>query len=285
MVILSCVVCYRNTFKTLFALYCMKDSSNKFYDKKFYSNNYPHSYYSAKEVVPIIIKTLSPNSVVDLGCGSGTWIKVFQEEGVKKTLGIDFHNAKTLIPKKYFLKHDLRKTLKLNEKFDLAISFEVAEHVETKYSETFVDNLVNLSDIILFGAATPKQEGENHINEHWHIFWISLFEKRGYVAIDLIRPYILLNERVSMDYRQNPILFVRKNILERDALKFIPYFDKSKQLLFRKSYAKQLSFKHRVAYRINNQIFGGLFNSIIDMLFLKKFFGDITSIDVKGLKK
>ena len=40
-----------------------------------------------------------------MGCGSGTWIKVFKEFGVKEVLGIDFHNVKPIISEKEFFKH------------------------------------------------------------------------------------------------------------------------------------------------------------------------------------
>lgn len=263
----------------------MKDSDNSFYDEEFYfKNNYSNSYGSAKEVVPIVTKILNPKSVVDLGCGSGTWIKAFDEEGVKKVLGIDFHNVKTIIPKNKFLRHDLRTPLNIKGRFDLAMSLEVAEHIETRYSDIFVNNLVKLSDTILFGAATPKQEGENHINEQWHNFWVDKFEKHGYVAIDLIRPKIIFNDKISYDYRQNQILFVKESLLKKNPLKFIPYYDKKRQLMFRKSYAKQFSPFIRLAYRINAQIFGELFNSIIDKIFLRKFFGDMTSVDIQQIK-
>ncbi len=255
----------------------MNDSNNQMYNEDFYNLNYKSSYDSAKEVVPIIMKRLRPKSVVDLGCGSGTWLKVFQQNKVDNLLGIDFHNERTIIPNDIFLKYDLRKQLKIERRFDLAISLEVAEHIETKYSELFVKNLTQLSNVILFSAAIPKQEGENHINEQWHNYWIKLFQKKGYVAIDFIRPHILLNEKVSMDYRQNMILFVNKETLQKNPTQFINYFDKSKQLLFRKCYAKQLSYKYRVIYRINNQVFKGLFNGFVDKLFLKRFFGDMTS--------
>ncbi len=253
---------------------------NKYYDEDFYKTNYTPSYNSAKQIVPMIMKRLKPQSVVDVGCGSGTWIKVFNENGIKDSLGIDFHDENIIIPKNNFLKHDLRKKLNLDNRFELAISLEVAEHIETKYSQLFVDNLVSLSDIVLFSAATPKQEGHNHINEQWHNYWVRLFRDRGYIAIDLIRPLIILNDSIESDYRQNIILFVKYQKLQDNPLNFINYFDDSKQLLTRKSCAKQLSLKYRFVYRINQQFFFGLFNGFVDKIFLKKFFGDISVVDV-----
>lgn len=40
-------------------------------------------------IVPEIIRLLNPKSVVDIGCGIGTFLHVFKRLGVKDVLGID----------------------------------------------------------------------------------------------------------------------------------------------------------------------------------------------------
>ena len=55
----------------------------KIYSKKFYENQEKSSLQSAKEVVPIILRLINPKSVVDVGCGIGTWLSVFKEKGVE----------------------------------------------------------------------------------------------------------------------------------------------------------------------------------------------------------
>ncbi|MCA9487692.1 MAG: methyltransferase domain-containing protein [Nanoarchaeota archaeon] len=263
----------------------MKESDNSFYNEKFYKKNFGPSYNSAKIIVPCILKIFKPKSVVDIGCGSGTWLKVFSEEGVKDILGVDFNPSKPIISERNILRHDLRKKLILKRKFDVAISLEVAEHIETKYSDLFVENLTSLSDKIFFSAAIPFQEGENHINEQWHDFWIKKFLKKGYVAIDLIRPKILLNPEVSYDYRQNIFLFIKKSILIKEARNLIPFYEEGVQFMHRKSYSKQFSKKYRFFYRLNSQFFGGIFNGLLDKFLLKRFFGDIAAISTKEFKR
>ncbi|NND34090.1 MAG: hypothetical protein HKN76_15990, partial [Saprospiraceae bacterium] len=41
-------------------------------------------YDSPRLMVPLILKKLSVESVVDVGCGLGTWLKVFAEHGCTK---------------------------------------------------------------------------------------------------------------------------------------------------------------------------------------------------------
>ena len=39
----------------------------------------------AREIVPEILRLIRPGSVIDLGCGIGTWLSVFRELGVTES--------------------------------------------------------------------------------------------------------------------------------------------------------------------------------------------------------
>jgi len=57
-------------------------------------NNYIHTYalhneISGNEIIPFIMQIVEPRSVVDFGCGNGSWLEVFEELGVNDLLGID----------------------------------------------------------------------------------------------------------------------------------------------------------------------------------------------------
>jgi len=70
-----------------------------------------------------------------------------------------------------------------------------------------------------FSAAIPLQGGAGHINEQWPSYWVELFARRGYVAIDAIRPAVWSNERVAVWYAQNCLLFASDEaVKERRAL-------------------------------------------------------------------
>jgi hypothetical protein len=64
-----------------------------------------------------------------------------------------------------FVTHNLEATLPLRERFDLAMSLEVAEHLTPGRAESFIQELCGVSDCVLFGAAIPGQGGTNHIHE------------------------------------------------------------------------------------------------------------------------
>ena len=133
------------------------------------------------------------SKVLDVGCGIGTWLKAFEECGVKDYLGLDGnHVNRSLlkIPAEKFRVQNLLESFRLNRKFDLVISLEVAEHLDEKISDQFVKGLVEHGETIVFSAAIPYQSGQNHVNEQWPAYWQQKFEKHGYYFHDVIRPKI-----------------------------------------------------------------------------------------------
>lgn len=175
---------------------------------------------SARIIVPVVLDILQPKSVVDVGCGNGEFLSIFKEKGIKDILGFDGHwvNADKLrIPKECFKHADLEKPLKINKKFDLAVSLEVAEHLSKNSASTFIQTLTSFSPVVVFSAAIPLQGGLDHINEQWPEYWASFFAKQNYVPIDCIRKKIWKNDDVSYWYSQNIILFVERDYLKTNS--------------------------------------------------------------------
>jgi hypothetical protein len=191
-------------------------ATTKEYDNEFYEAQYSGSLASAKIILPLVLKILPKiNSAVDFGCGRGTWLSVLKELGVNEIKGYDgqwVEKDTLLIPEYCFSAVELDKTITLKKKYDLAISVEVAEHLPEETSNDFVKILTTASDIVLFSAAIPHQGGRSHINEQWQEYWYVLFSNAGYIALDCIRDVIWDNPKVDWWYRQNIILYVRKEI-------------------------------------------------------------------------
>ena len=188
------------------------------YTEDFYSSIDDAALRTAKEIVPLVMKLIQPKRVVDVGCGLGTWLSIFQEYGVENILGIDgdYVDGKMLkIPQEYFVPHDLVKPLKIEQHFDLVVSLEVAEHLPSESAELFVDTLVSLGPVILFSAALPYQPGNSHLNVQWPDYWVSLFHQREYTVIDCLRNKFWSNENVEWWYSQNIFLFVKQTELEK----------------------------------------------------------------------
>jgi hypothetical protein len=117
-----------------------------------------------------------------------------------------------LIPKECFEVAELNKGIILSKKYDLAISLEVAEHLPVESADIFIETLTNSADFVLFSAAIPYQGGTNHINERWPDYWNNLFNKNGFIAIDCVRPRIWNDPNIASWYKQNIILFVKREV-------------------------------------------------------------------------
>ena len=188
------------------------------YSTRYHSQNTTFSLESAKEIVPLLLKLIEPGSVIDVGCGLGSWLSIFQKHHISDILGVDgdfISRRSLLIPEKSFLAHDLTSPLELERKFDLVLSLEVAEHLPEKIAGVFVQSLVDLGEVILFSAAIPFQGGTGHINEKWQDYWAERFSKHGYKAVDCIRPRIWNMPNVASYYAQNILLYVKESKLDK----------------------------------------------------------------------
>ncbi len=188
---------------------------NNFYNDQFYNDQSNGSYESAKIITSLLLKFYKPKSVIDIGCGVGTWLKAFEENGLRKIKGIDgpwVDKSRLYIDKKNFIQADFTSSsIKINEEFDLCTSFEVAEHLPKEMATEFIRTLCNHSQVILFSAAIPNQGGTCHINEQWQSYWGEIFNKFNFKAYDIIRPYCTGNKKINWWYRQNIILYIHED--------------------------------------------------------------------------
>lgn len=176
-----------------------------------------HNTRAATEMVPVILKLFSPASVLDIGCGTGTWLKVFkQSDATLDLVGVDgphLDKSKLEVPESLILLHDLSTAFSMNRKFDLVISLEVAEHLPKEAAATFITTLTTHSDTVIFSAAIPGQGGYNHLNEQWPSYWAALFAEHGYQCYNMLREQFWNNPQVDHWYKQNILVF-SKNELE-----------------------------------------------------------------------
>jgi SAM-dependent methyltransferase len=166
-------------------------------------------------ITPPIVN--NPQSVVDFGCGLGTWLRAFQEHGVPEVLGLDGHWCNTTLLHKNlspsaFREVDLESPIHLDKTYDLVLSLEVAEHLSSTKADVFVESLVRAGQVILFSAAIPGQGGWKHINERWPSYWAEKFDKHDYIFHDILRGMIWDNDDIEPWYRQNIFFVAHKSI-------------------------------------------------------------------------
>jgi SAM-dependent methyltransferase len=188
------------------------------YTERFFQQEGDLSSRAAKEVVPILMKLARPSSVVDVGCGAGSWLSEFQSRGVIDILGIDFHvqESSLRIPKEKFLRSDLQQPISVPRRFDMVLRMEVAEHLPRESADTLIQSLVGLGPIVIFSAALPYQlGGASHVNEEWPEWWVKLFRARGYKVVDCIRRRIWLDRNVPYWYSQNILMFISSDVVSQ----------------------------------------------------------------------
>ena len=183
------------------------DVEKIYYDSEYY-------YKAATKILNYIFQYINPTSVVDFGCGSGTWLKAAKD--LKNNLrihGYDFSD----VNRNEFLKEDEFTSCNLetfeysDERYDLAMSIEVAEHLDKVAADKFIENLCSASDIILFSAAIKFQGGDHHVNEQYQSYWMEKFAAHGYMYIDCIRPTFWEEKDIDVIYRENCLLYVKKD--------------------------------------------------------------------------
>ncbi len=174
-----------------------------------------HNLQSPNIIVPYLVEKFKPVSVVDVGCGTGTFLHVFKEHGIREVLGIDgkwVDKKQLYINREEFVELNLEEPIQINRTFDMVICLEVAEHLAESSANAFIESLTSLGKLIVFSAATKKQGGQNHLNEQPFRYWKEKFESKGYKVIDFFRPVFWNEEKIQWWYKQNMFLVVHDSV-------------------------------------------------------------------------
>ena len=180
------------------------------YNQQFYDRNLKYASDLSERLTPFLCGVLKVNSIVDFGCGEGKLLSDlsygFPTEDI---LGLNYNKPENLcFPEEKFMQCDFTKDLSLDRKFDLAISLEVAEHIDKQYANHFIDLITSHSSgLILFSAAVPGQGGVHHVNEQPHEYWHEKFYLKGYRCFDIVRPYLRFFKTVPSWYRNNIFIY------------------------------------------------------------------------------
>ncbi len=190
---------------------------SKHYTTGFFEGHENGALSSAKKVIPLVDAVVRPNSVIVVGCGVGNWLKVWKEDiGINNIRGIEgpyLSPSLLQVSPEYVVFQDLKEPFQVSDRFDLAMSLEVAEHLPESSAHHFIKSLTALSDVILFSAAIIGQEGTYHINEQPPEYWADIFSTYGYVPVDYLRDQIWNDDEIEWWYQQNLLLYVKESRL------------------------------------------------------------------------
>jgi len=147
-----------------------------------------------------------PASILDVGCGMGTWLRNIAAAGVTDYIGVDgadIPREALLFDPARFIRQDLGTRWNLGRRFDAALCLEVAEHLAAENAGALIDALTRHSDLVVFSAACPGQPGQHHVHCRWPEYWQGLFNERGYACDDAVRWRLWAMEGVDPWYKQN----------------------------------------------------------------------------------
>ena len=168
-----------------------------------------HTVEGARAALPKFFPDAMPASLLDIGCGRGTWLRAATECGVTDIFGVDgveIPREQLLFPPERFICRDLARPLDLGRRFEAVFCLEVAEHLQPAASSTLIDTLTSHADTIVFSAACPWQPGQYHVNCQWPEYWQQLFNSRGFVCEDSLRWRVWSLQQIEPWYRQNVFL-------------------------------------------------------------------------------
>ena len=190
------------------------------YDRSFFEGQAAASLQSARVVLGRVFPLVQPRRVLDVGCGTGPWMRAALDLGAAEVLGVDgdyVDRSMLLVDFGSFIPADLASQrlpdvlgAKADTQFDLIVCMEVAEHLPFERAPSLVAELSSLGDVVLFSAAVPFQFGTQHINEQWPEFWSILFRAHGFACFDCLRADLWAAPGVDWWYAQNAILFARE---------------------------------------------------------------------------
>ena len=221
--------------------------SKTLYDEKFYADQAAQSRAAARVVLGILFEHWKPTTMLDFGCGVGSWLAAARELGVRDTLGLDgawVPPEQLMIPPECFRAADLTApTLEMPGRYDLAISLEVFEHLQPTAADRSVGLLARAAPVVLFSAAIPGQGGTDHINLRWQSYWAELFAAEGFVASDAIRRAVWGRDDVPSWYQQNVVLYARPERMRE--LGFITLPSRALDVAHPLLYADYVAWKER----------------------------------------
>jgi 2-polyprenyl-3-methyl-5-hydroxy-6-metoxy-1,4-benzoquinol methylase len=187
------------------------------YNNKFYNHENQDTILqdTPKLLAEYIAENYSPESVIDVGCGTGIYLQELAKFKIN-VFGIDgspaaFKNFR--LDHKLFKLSDIAKPMKVDKKYSAALCFEVAEHIPNRSSNQLVENLAPLADLIFFSAAPKGQGGIGHINEQDSDFWIALFKQAGFNYQDEATKKLkkFLSDNRAIFWLSDNIMIFKKN--------------------------------------------------------------------------
>ena len=158
-----------------------------------------------------LVYRYSINSMLDVGCGEGHASSFFHKIGViaHGIDGLELNIRRSVYPIAF---HDLTLGPYVMP-VDLVLSIEVAEHVEDKYVDHYIETLCNGNVVVMTHALPQDDDGYHHVNCQYADYWVDKLSSRGY-RLDYYNDFwkdLARSERSDAFFAKTGLIFVRKD--------------------------------------------------------------------------
>ena len=191
---------------------------NTVYSRSYYDDIERIEAASVDRIADWIHSRLGAKRALDVGCGPGHLMLALHRRGIE-VVGVDLSfEALAKVREKGLraLALDLTDpTAALPDgPFDLAISCEVAEHLDRKFAPLFVQRLTAAAPRVFLTAAEPNSAlgvGLYHVNEQPNEYWIDLMHAQGYGLDEASTKSAraALDDPAVIEYLRRPMIFAR----------------------------------------------------------------------------
>ncbi len=184
------------------------------HQKNFLFTHTNRNYQSAR----IVLQHLQPfisklSSFLDLGGGVGSWSKALLDIGFKDICLVDHPSMKRedllYQDSDSFKGVDLESLLPEPKQYDCILCIEVLEHFHENRALEILDFICKNTNLVLFSAAIPGQNGVGHINCQRHSYWHQQFKSKGFDFYDGFKSELLKNDQIQYWIRQNLFFYYR----------------------------------------------------------------------------
>ena len=133
---------------------------------------------SAERIAKWISSALPPGTVLDIGCGPGTYVDALRTFGITAR-GIDIDNR---VLGKEHLKYQSLFELDDVDQADTVVCLEVAEHIDESAADLVAYQVARcVKKTLIWTAAQPGQGGIGHINCQSKQYWEEKLTEQGLV--------------------------------------------------------------------------------------------------------
>jgi hypothetical protein len=156
-----------------------------------------------------LVSLFHSKNVCDFGCGLGTYVNRLRQAGIKCD-GFDGNPNTEELSSGACHTLNLAKVFQLEDRYDVVLCLEVAEHIPKQYETILLNNLAAHSkQTIVLSWAVPEQDGYHHVNCRTNCYSIYQFWKRGF----WLQPTatLLLRRHCSLPFFRNTLVVFSKH--------------------------------------------------------------------------